>query len=89
VKRPTATATDNKPRARLGYMEQRELAALPSEIEALEREQAELTARMSNPDYYQQGAQQIRDDRKRAEELETLLLEKFARWQALEEIKNR
>jgi ABC transport system ATP-binding/permease protein len=84
-----ATAPDNKPRTRLGYKEQRELDALPSEIEALEREQTELTARMSSADYYRQSAQQIRDDRKRAEEMETLLLEKFARWQALEEIKNR
>jgi ABC transport system ATP-binding/permease protein len=84
-----ATPSDNKPRTRLGYKEQRELAALPNEIEALEREQTELTARMSSADYYRQTAQQIRDDRKRAEDLETLLLEKFARWQALEATKNR
>jgi ATP-binding cassette subfamily F protein uup len=85
----TATGTDNKPRTRLGYKEQRELAALPNEIEALEREQTELTARMSSADYYRQSAQQIRDDRKRAEEIETLLLGKFARWQELEATRNR
>ena len=84
-----ATATDVKPRTRLGYKEQRELAALPNEIEALEREQTELTERMSSAEYYRQSAQRIRDDRKRAEEIETALLEKFARWQALEATKNR
>lgn len=83
---PTASA---KPRAKLGHKEQRELASLPGEIEALEREQTDLTARMSGADYHRQGAQQIRDDRKRAEAIETLLLEKFARWQALEALQNR
>lgn len=73
-----------KPRVKLGFKEQRELARLPDEIEALEQEQTELTSRMSNPDYHRQGAQQIRNDRKRAEEIETLLLERFARWQSLE-----
>jgi ATP-binding cassette subfamily F protein uup len=73
-----------KARVRLGFKEQRELAALPGEIEALEREQAELNARMSGADYHRQGAQQMRDDRKRAEEIEVLLSEKFDRWQALD-----
>jgi ABC transport system ATP-binding/permease protein len=78
-----------KVRTRLGYMEQRELTALPEEIESLEREQAELTARMSTPDYHRSGGEQIRVDRKRLEELEALLLEKFARWELLEERRAR
>ncbi|MGB6449131.1 MAG: ATP-binding cassette domain-containing protein [Steroidobacteraceae bacterium] len=75
-----------KPRTRLGYKEQRELASIPQEIEALEREQAELTARMSAPDYHLQGAEQMRADVKRIEEIEAALLSKFARWEALESI---
>jgi ABC transport system ATP-binding/permease protein len=72
-------------RVRLGYQEQRELAALPDEIETLEREQTELTTRMSAADYHRQDRERLRADRARLEELEALLLEKFARWESLEE----
>jgi ATP-binding cassette subfamily F protein uup len=82
-------AIQERPRTKLSHKEQRELASLPEEIEALEREQADLNMRMSGPDYHRQGAQQLRDDRKRTEEIETLLLAKFARWEALEEARNR
>ena len=78
-----------KPRTRLGYKEQRELTLLPAEIEALEQEQAAITTRMSTPDYHQQGAPQIRADRKRLEEIEALLLAKFERWEALEAERGR
>jgi ATP-binding cassette subfamily F protein uup len=64
---------------RLSYNEQRELAALPEEIETLEREQAQLNVRMSTPDYHRLRGEQVRGDRKRLEELEALLLQKFAR----------
>jgi ATP-binding cassette subfamily F protein uup len=72
-------------KARLGYKEQRELALLPDEIESLEREQEQITSLMSTPDYHRLGGEQARADRRRLEELEKLLLQKFARWQALEE----
>ena len=78
-----------KPRTRLGHKEQRELAALPGEIEALEQEQAAVNARMSARDYHAQGAAQIRGDRKRLGELEALLLIKFERWEALEAERSR
>ena len=78
-----------KTRVRLGYLEQRELAALPEEIETLEREQAQLNARISTPDYHRLGGEQVRGDRKRLEELEALLLQKFARWEWLEERDSR
>ena len=82
-------ATTPKPRAKLSFKEQRELDSLPKEIEALEREQTELTARMSTPDYHRQGAQQQRTDSKRLEEIEALMLTKFARWEALEQQRGR
>jgi ABC transport system ATP-binding/permease protein len=78
-----------RPRTRLSYKEERELAALPGEIEALEREQTELTTRMSEPDYHRLGGEKLRDDRKRLAELEALLLERFARWELLEELRAR
>jgi ABC transport system ATP-binding/permease protein len=74
-----------KIRVRLSYKEQRELAALPAEIEALEREQTQLIARVSMPDYHRLGSEQVRGDRQRLEEIEALVLQKFARWEWLEE----
>jgi ATP-binding cassette subfamily F protein uup len=82
-------AAPAKSRVRLSYNEQRELAALPEEIETLEGEQAQLNARMSTPDYHRQGGEQLRGDRKRLEVLEALLLQKFARWEWLEERRAR
>jgi ATP-binding cassette subfamily F protein uup len=84
-----AAAAEPRPRTRLGYKEQRELAALPGEIEALEQEQAAITARMSAPDYHQQGAPGLRADRRRIEEIEALLLAKFDRWETLEAERSR
>ncbi len=85
----SAGATPAKTRTRLSYREERELAALPQEIESLEREQAELADRMSAPDYHRRGGEQMRDDRKRLAQLEELLLDKFARWELLEEQRGR
>jgi ATP-binding cassette subfamily F protein uup len=89
-KPPAATAPPPaaKPRTKLSYKDQRELDALPQEIESLEREQADLTARMSSPDYHRQdGGQQLRTDTKRLEELESLLQTKYTRWEALEDLR--
>jgi ATP-binding cassette subfamily F protein uup len=78
-----------KPRVRMSYKDQRELELLPAEIEALEREQSELNSRMGRSDYHRQTPQAMRDDSKRAGEIEALLLQKFARWEVLEEARNR
>jgi ABC transport system ATP-binding/permease protein len=87
---PPATAPKaDKPRTKLSYKEQRELEVLPAEIEALELEQTELTTRMGSPDYHRQGPQQLREDRRRLEELESLLTVKFSRWEALEALSSR
>lgn len=86
---PQARPTPAKPAAKpaplkLSYKESRELAGLPAEIEALEREQGELNERMAMPDYHKVGGEQIKADRERAGELERLLTEKFERWGELE-----
>ncbi len=72
-------------RVKLSFKEQRELESLPAELEALEREQHEITARMCAPDYHRQGPDVAKRDRQRAEEVEHLLAEKFERWAALED----
>ena len=84
-----APASSPRAKAKLSYKDQRELELLPAEIEALEKEQAELTARMSGAEYHKVGAQAMRDDSRRAGEIEELLLTKFSRWEALEEARNR
>ena len=72
-------------RVKLSFKEQRELETLPAELEVLEREQHEITARMCAPDYHRQGLEAHKRDRQRAEEIERLLAEKFERWAALED----
>ena len=87
----TAEPEKAKPKAnrtvKLSYKEQRELDALPDEIAALETEQAEINAQLSDPeifkDYEKAGALQ-----NRAEEIETLLWEKLERWELLEAKQN-
>ena len=89
----TATAEPGKakPKAnrtvKLSYKEQRELDALPDEIAALETEQAEINAQLSDPEifknYEKAGVLQSR-----AEEIEMLLLEKLERWEWLEAKQN-
>ena len=69
---------------KLTFKEQRELDALPAELEALEREQHVLTERMSTPDYHKLGAAPIKADRVRAAEIEHQLAAKFERWGALD-----
>ena len=81
----TPGSSPSKPKVKLSYKDQRELAALPDEIEALEREQSELNALMSSPEYHRRGQQQMRDDRSRSAEIEELLLAKFAKWESLEQ----
>ena len=87
----TAEPEKAKPKAnrtvKLSYKEQRELDALPDEIAALETEQAEINTQLSDPeifkDYEKAGVLQ-----NRAEEIETLLLEKLERWELLEAKQN-
>ena len=72
---------------KLSYKEQRELDALPDAIAALEAEQAEINAALSQPeifkDYEKAGALQAR-----ADEIETALLEQLERWEMLEAKQN-
>jgi ABC transport system ATP-binding/permease protein len=71
-------------RVRLTFNEQRELDALPVELEALEREQHALSERMCAADYHRQDVDRIRADRRRAEEIEHLLAARFERWGELD-----
>jgi ATP-binding cassette subfamily F protein uup len=81
----TQAAPREKPKAKMSFKEQRELAALPAEIEALEQEQQALTARMSSAGYHKQGAEAIKADRQRATDIEQQLAKKYERWETLDQ----
>jgi ATP-binding cassette subfamily F protein uup len=75
-----ADAPSRKP----SYKEQRELEELPSRIEALEAEQQQLQDAVASADFYKRAADEIHRSLARLEELETLLLAAYARWDALD-----
>jgi ATP-binding cassette subfamily F protein uup len=66
------------------YKEQRELEELPSRIEALEAEQRQLQTDVASADFYTRPAADIHQALGRLEELETLLLAAYTRWDALD-----
>lgn len=79
-KRVRNTATQ---RVRLSYKEAQELASLPAHIEALEAEQANLTAKLSNPEYHKRPLDEIKRDKERMDELPSLVDKAYERWEAL------
>ena len=85
--RSSTDTVDGKGDARFrkpSYKEQLELEQLPSRIEALETEQKQLQAEVSSEDFYKRRADEIHAALARLEELETLLLAAYARWDALD-----
>ncbi len=81
-----ATPAAAKSAKKLTNKEQRELADLPARIEALEKEQAELTAKLSDPVFYKQEATKFAEVKARLEIIEAEHATAFARWEALEAI---
>jgi len=79
-------ATKVPPRAQRkpSYKEQLELEQLPARIEALEAEQKQLQASVASADFYKRPATEIHEALSRLEELETLLLAAYTRWDALD-----
>ena len=80
---PAARAAP-RAKTKLSFKEQRELEALPGEIDALEHEQRALAALMAEPDYHAAGAARITADGERIAAIEALLMQKLERWDALE-----
>ncbi|KFN51653.1 hypothetical protein N790_04315 [Arenimonas malthae CC-JY-1] len=69
---------------KLSYKEQRELDELPARIEALDGEIAALTARIQDPAFYRQPAEEVTAANARLAALQAELEQAYARWQALE-----
>jgi ABC transport system ATP-binding/permease protein len=72
------------PKRKLSFKEQRELESLPGDLEKLEAEQLAITQKICEPEYHRVGAEQMRRDRERAAEIETLIATGMARWEQLE-----
>ena len=81
---PAPAAKANKPARKLGYKEQRELAALPAKIEGLETEQGTLAAQLSSGELYQSDPEQARELQDRLADVAAELEQAYARWEALE-----
>lgn len=70
---------------KLSFNEQRELSQLPQKIEQLEKKISELQLQMADPKFYQQDASAIAKINQSLAEDEAVLMEYYARWEALEE----
>jgi ATP-binding cassette subfamily F protein uup len=90
AKRASTAATSPQPatapgeKRKLTFNEQRELAALPQRIEALESEHSELQARIASPEFYKEGAETISKTMARSSEVEGELLAAYERWDELD-----
>jgi ATP-binding cassette subfamily F protein uup len=73
------------PRKKLSYKLQRELEAIPGQIDAVETELAELQERIADPAFYQQPAEQSSAALARLEGLQQELDRLLERWAELEE----
>jgi ATP-binding cassette subfamily F protein uup len=69
---------------KLSNRERAELEALPARLEALEKEQAELTTRMADPAFFKGGGPEVARATARLPELEAEIAAVYARWTELE-----
>ncbi|MDX8397618.1 MAG: ATP-binding cassette domain-containing protein [Mariprofundaceae bacterium] len=87
VKKSSKQASEpvkSKVSKKLSYKEQTDLDDLPFAIEKLEAEKSEIEARFCDPKYFTDEAEAYKKDQIRLAELETVLLDYYARWEALE-----
>ncbi|MCZ2439412.1 MAG: ATP-binding cassette domain-containing protein [Burkholderiales bacterium] len=70
-------------RVKLSYKEQRELDALPANIEALEAEQRELAQRLASAELYTREPQRVPELQARHEALDAEITQALQRWEEL------
>ena len=89
VKKAAAKAEANAAPAKkvkLSYKDQRALEQLPAEMEALEKEQAEINASLADGSLFISDADKAMTLSNRLTEIDELLLEKLERWEELEKL---
>ncbi|WP_297608222.1 ATP-binding cassette domain-containing protein [uncultured Sutterella sp.] len=75
--------TQAQQKIKLSWRESRELEALPEKLEALEQEQSDLIARMSEGSYHTKPVDEIKADKSRLDALEAEISAGYARWEEL------
>jgi ATP-binding cassette subfamily F protein uup len=86
-KQADQTAKVHSAKLKLGFSQQKELDALPDTIGLLEREQDELIQAMGAPAFYKRDSVDIVAANDRLEVLKKLLVDTYARWEELEQIR--
>lgn len=83
---PVAAATTRKPNTaqKLSFKEQKELDALPAEIEQLEAEQAKINDSLADPNFYRDHAADVKPLQVRLAQIEAEIESKMERWEALD-----
>lgn len=79
-----ATPAPAAPKKKLAYKEQRELEAIPNQIDVLEARQAELTEALSVPNIYQDQPQEARELNDKLQQASTQIDHLMERWAELE-----
>lgn len=90
VAKAEAKAAEPAPakKVKLSYKDQRALEQLPAEMEALEKEQAEINAQLADGSLFVSDADKAMKLSNRLTEIDDLLLEKLERWEELEKLVN-
>jgi ATP-binding cassette subfamily F protein uup len=88
AKAEAAAAAAAPKKVKLSYKDQRALEQLPAEMEALEKEQAEINAQLADGALFVNDADKAMKLSNRLTEIDELLLEKLERWEELENLVN-
>ena len=86
AKAEAAAAAAAPKKVKLSYKDQRALEQLPAEMEALEKEQAEINAQLADGSMFVSDADKAMKLSNRLSEIDELLLEKLERWEELENL---
>ena len=79
-----AQAMPSPVKAGLGYKEERELAELPAKIDAIEREQGQISARLADANLYRDQPEEVKRLNQRFRALARELASTMKRWEELE-----
>lgn len=82
--KPAKPRSEPKPKKRLSDWDRRELAELPTRIEAMEEELAQWHGRMADAAFYRQPGEEIARAKERVEKLGVDLATAYHRWDELE-----
>ncbi|WP_374570285.1 ATP-binding cassette domain-containing protein [Acinetobacter sp.] len=86
AKAEAASAAAAPKKVKLSYKDQRALEQLPAEMEALEKEQADINAQLADGALFISDADKAMKLSSRLTEIDELLLEKLERWEELENL---